>query len=295
MLVVQNRAVRGRRFRTALIYWRCQIARARGHSLFVVNGKTVLHVPSWSSLGALVAATGTHEYVEERFVEHLLRPDDAVIDVGANIGFYAIPIAASGVSVWAFEPDERSVAVLIENLAQNGVLGHAKVERLALSDFDGIARFTSDLDVMNRLVSDGEQRPGVVEVEVRRLDSIAGSAPFSLERLTLIKVDAEGYDEAVLRGSTAVLRAYQPTVLVETNRGGFTLRGFLCEQGYECYWYDPDARMLLPLPDEWAGNYEFHTNVMAVHARRLGEVEARLRSAPESERLAPTVCLASKG
>lgn len=254
-----------------------------------------LRVPSWSSLGAIVAATGSHEYVEEQFVRDLLRPGDVVVDVGANIGFYTIPIAASGCSVWSFEPDARAASALVENVELNAVGGRTKVERIALSDFDGRAKFTSDLDVMNHLVPDDARGAGLAEVDVRRLDSLASSPPFQLDRLALIKVDAEGHDEAVLRGAVRTIGAFRPTVLAETNLGGLDLRAFLRDLGYEWFWYEPDTRVLQPIPDGWPGNFGFHTNLFAVHAERLAEVTERLTGAVRTDRSPPDVRIAASG
>lgn len=52
--------------------------------------------PPWSALASALVVDGFHEYMETVFMLDLLRPDDLVVDVGANIGYYSIIAAHRG-------------------------------------------------------------------------------------------------------------------------------------------------------------------------------------------------------
>ena len=80
-----------------------------------------------------------YEPAEQVLVAALLRPGDAVLDVGAHLGLYALPasrrVGPQG-AVHAFEPVEELAALLRANAALNGA-DNVHVHRLALSDHAG--------------------------------------------------------------------------------------------------------------------------------------------------------------
>ncbi|GAI92968.1 unnamed protein product, partial [marine sediment metagenome] len=86
---------------------------------------------------------GCHELGTENFLVDYLLPGDVVVDVGANVGLITV-IAAKRVGpfgrVYAFEPDEENCSSL-DRAVQLNRLGNVRIERLALGDRDGEARF----------------------------------------------------------------------------------------------------------------------------------------------------------
>jgi tRNA (guanine37-N1)-methyltransferase len=60
-------------------------------------------------------ATERHRVVEQ------VAPDEAVVDMFAGVGPYAVPMASRGADVVACDLNERAVAYLRENAARNGV------------------------------------------------------------------------------------------------------------------------------------------------------------------------------
>src|SRR5262245_23763695 len=65
---------------------------------------------------------GAIERPEIRFVMHVLRPGQTFVDVGANVGYYAL-LAARRVGedgrVYAFEPDRENFESLVDNVRRN--------------------------------------------------------------------------------------------------------------------------------------------------------------------------------
>ncbi len=85
-------------------------------------------------------------------------------------------------------------------------------------------------------------------------DPTAGRAG---EDVFLVRIDAKGEDEAVLRGAHALLERCQPVVIVETWGGGNPVRQLLANQGYRVYRYEPVARRLVEFSPDWSGQANF--------------------------------------
>ncbi len=92
LLVWTSPSAKGHRPRCIARFWGWQVWRR-------VTGRPIqvhfeqgwrLELPRWSELAGITAATGLHEPAEEMFVFAYLRPGDAVVDVGANLGIYAL-------------------------------------------------------------------------------------------------------------------------------------------------------------------------------------------------------------
>lgn len=128
---------------------------------------------------------------------------DEVIDVGANVGQFATSMRWLGFKgrIESFEPIPEDFETLTRTMGHDpGWAGH----NLALSDSDGLRQ----LNVMRSTVYSSFNRPiddqdgantivRTIPVAVRRLDGVLG--PRDLNR-TLLKVDTQGHELAVLRG-----------------------------------------------------------------------------------------------
>lgn len=111
-----------------------------------------LWCPPWSHLAGAWLSVGYHE-TELLFVRALLRADDLVIDVGANLGVYTIVSGSVGARVVAFEPNPDAQASLLANIDLNRLTERVQVSSHALADFSGAATFTTDLEECNHIAS----------------------------------------------------------------------------------------------------------------------------------------------
>jgi len=126
------------------------------------------------------------------------------LDIGAHIGFWSRWLAAHFEHVDAFEPH----ALLRECLHANVDAANLTVHGCALGDRNGAVAI--NLGAENTGTSHVvESASG--EVPLRRLDE------FAFIDVDFIKIDVEGYELFVLRGSVATLRRNLPLVLVEQN------------------------------------------------------------------------------
>ncbi len=160
------------------------------------------------------------EETEMRFVQRLLRPGMTVVDVGAHHGLYTL-LASKRVGrrgrVVAIEPSPREGRRLAKHLRLNRCR-NVDVETCALGNRSGEA----DLYLVDGFRDWGNSlRPPEVReptrrvrVAVRTLDEVLAAR--GIERVDLIKLDAEGGELAVLEGAKRLLQmAPRPAILAE--------------------------------------------------------------------------------
>jgi FkbM family methyltransferase len=141
-----------------------------------------------------------------------VRPGSRVIDIGANTGLYAYALSRDA-RVDAFEPMPEALRTLRALAAHRpSVTVHAN----ALSSAPGAA--TLYVPYLRRrlhtaLASLHEPPPGTpfeaFEVPVRTLDA------FAFADVSVVKIDVEGHERAVLAGATETLARERPVLLIE--------------------------------------------------------------------------------
>lgn len=185
-----------------------------------------------------------YELAEASAFLELLESHEAVVDIGANVGFYSCLAASRGKQVVSFEPSSRNLRFLCRNLWENQLqsvevfpLGLAKRPGLnRLYGFGGIASFVPGWAQADK------KRFSIVPVT--SLDTVVADR-FRGSRL-LIKMDVEGFELDVLAGAERTLDFDpKPTWLVEISLalgiipGGVNARfaeafDIFWSHGYEC-------------------------------------------------------------
>jgi FkbM family methyltransferase len=143
---------------------------------------------------------------------------DHIAEVGASIGLYALAFAgrvgAAG-HVTAFEPDPDSTSALEANIAVNGWQDRVTVIRAAVGQCSGQVRFASARGQESRIEIRPEVCDGVIAVPMVTLDdALAG------QRIDVIKIDVEGFEQQVLEGARKILteeRQRPRAILVEVH------------------------------------------------------------------------------
>jgi FkbM family methyltransferase len=136
----------------------------------------------------------------------------AAIDIGANLGEWAVPLARSvgpEGRVLCCEPNPSVAAALAATLAINNMT-QARVLAVAVAAADGDGRLAIEAadSGQSRLSDTG------LAISLRSLDSLV--AEVALERIDLIKIDVEGHEAAVLAGATRSLARFRPAVIFES-------------------------------------------------------------------------------
>jgi len=152
---------------------------------------------------------------ESHLLEKLVRilpPRAVVCDVGAHTGLYSMFLATRrpDLIIHAFEPNPVTYAKLVASV-ENKITTH----QFALGDKEGEALLHDPKagggsecaslvgDAVKELYSDKPQQ--TVSVRVRKLDTVLDE--LNVGRVDYLKIDAEGYDLMVLRGTEKSLAA----------------------------------------------------------------------------------------
>ncbi len=150
----------------------------------------------------------------------LLSPGDFFVDVGACVGGLAIVagrlVGPEG-GLLCFEPAAWNYRKLVRNLASaSGIPGKSETHNAAVGDRCGTVRlYQTFVDECHTTIHGVNNDHGYVrEVAVPLL-----TLDFAFETVgrspTLIKIDVEGAEPAVLRGALGLLAAERPLLIVE--------------------------------------------------------------------------------
>ena len=123
---------------------------------------------------------------------------DTVIDCGANVGElnYSFYFRDLNINYIGIEPDERTFLSLQSNKLRDTDIFY----NFALSNKNGISKlYLDNIGGNSSLEYFGEK--SFIEVETKRIDSL-----LSLQKVKLLKVEAEGHEPEILSGAYGVLK-----------------------------------------------------------------------------------------
>lgn len=225
---------------------------------------------------------GQYEALEMRTLLALLEDASTFVDLGSNIGWYAVHAAAlrRDLNVVALEP----VSHTYEQLRRNLELNDAQVTalRLGLSQAPGQV----DITVSPTLSGAASMAPSrhyadqVVEtVEMTTLDALTDEMDL---RVDVLKADVEGAELLVLQGGIETLRRDKPAVLAEMLRIHSAEFGYHPNEildlmrplGYRCFASTPDGW----IPFESMDETTVETNFLFLHEDRHAAIEPHLRT-----------------
>jgi FkbM family methyltransferase len=165
------------------------------------------------------------------------------VDVGAYAGGYslraALKVGRCG-RVYAFEPDPYALKLLTYNVLANRLEGIVKIYPAAVADKCGEARLWIGVPGRSTLVRRMATGRASVRVATLKLDQVLAKGPCP----AMVKVDAEGYGHAVLRGAEIVLEECRPVLYVELHEAGeaAVATELMLSHGYRVIVVDQGAR-----------------------------------------------------
>jgi FkbM family methyltransferase len=175
------------------------------------NPQDTMTIVDRSSKISCFCNVGSYHMFGETWYSHVydvpglpIRPDDIVLDIGANQGFFTCYAASKGAIVYAFEPVPALYERLIRNVAKNGLAQQVTAIPCAVSDYNGTAEmmvsesygggqstinqeFAKQFDLLN-----GQHIP----VECVTLPQIL--AEYNIPSVRLCKIDIEGAELRLL-------------------------------------------------------------------------------------------------
>lgn len=218
---------------SSLIESRCNRLKHTRHGLMLYNINDRF-------VGRSLDIYGEFSEAEIELFNQTVRPGATVVDAGANIGahtlFFARTVGETGL-VLAFEPQRVVFQMLCANMALNDIrnvhcfqmaLGSkAGQANIPVPDYEAEGNFGGFS--LNQEPGNGE------EVRVMTLDAI------DFPRLDFVKIDVEGLEAEVIRGSVQNITRHKPLLYVENDRRERSpeLIGLIRSLGYDLYWHLP--------------------------------------------------------
>jgi len=247
----------------------------------LINGKHKCSFTEYTKLliqKGMTGATGNIycgllEYEDMSFLLHLLRANDLFVDIGANVGVYTVlasgEIGANSISI---EPIPTTFSHLSENITLNDISSKVVAFNIGLGSKPGKLFFTKDKDTVNHVSTEADKH--TMEVQVNTLDNI-----LQTQSPILIKIDVEGFETEVLKGSSSTLsNPALKAIIIELNGSGNrygydenTIHDHLLIQGFQPFSYAPQNRTLHLLPT--------YNNLNTIYIRDLDFVASRVKEA----------------
>ena len=208
---------------------------------------------------------------ELNFLRHWLRPGMNAIDIGANLGVYALPMArwvGPEGRVFAYEPGSEARGLLEESRGINGA-ANLEILALALSDREREGRLmwggSSELNALG----DGGKGEAVAIGTLDTENSRRGWRPPDF-----VKIDAEGEEERILSGGREFFSCHSPLVMFEVKAGATVnqkLLSALPAMDYRLFKLIAGAPILVPL-DPGVPLDPFELNLFAAKPDRISSI-----------------------
>ncbi len=187
---------------------------------------------------------GSYEPGDFEVVLRLLEGSSTILDIGANIGWYSLQLAATfpQASIHAFEPIPQTYAYLARNVELNHAPGVTTYNMGFWNIADTLTFYYYPEGSGNASAANLSDRPSVREVHcpVGRLDDFVADHDLHVD---FIKCDVEGAEWRVFEGAVQTLRRSQPMIYTEMLRKWSAKFGyhpnqmitFFADLGYRCF------------------------------------------------------------
>lgn len=151
------------------------------------------------------------------FIRNNISEGMTVIDIGAHIGLYTIAmgkiVKGSG-KIYSFEPTPATFKVLQKNIHLNEMNNIVRPLNKAVTDTEGTTTFyINDTGVCNSNSLAYNNKKGIgINVALTSIDKLVETEKISF--IDIIKIDAEGAEYSVLKGSEKTLRKFRPKIIL---------------------------------------------------------------------------------
>lgn len=151
-----------------------------------------------------------------------VRTAEIAVDIGAYLGIYSILAAKLGCPrVLALEPNSSNFVQLQKNLSLNDLGESVESRRVAVGDESKTVTMITPDGRPNSSGSQISNSPTSRELASWEIESEVGMVTLDsvlvdeTARISVIKIDAEGYELCILQGATSTLSAHGPSILIE--------------------------------------------------------------------------------
>jgi FkbM family methyltransferase len=210
-----------------------------------------------SFVTGVLLAQGDWFEAEIEFWRSSIREGMTIIDVGANAGVYTFS-AANRVGktgkIIAIEPFSQCIQLLEETCRINQFAWVYPCRGAASNQAGDVYLSLYQASELNEVITDEKElkSENYEQVPCFTLDSLIDT--YQLERVDLLKIDAEGHEVPVLEGSQILIERFAPIILYENIAGdkgsNIPVAQWLQAKGYRLYRYRPYLQELLEIGSE---------------------------------------------
>lgn len=150
---------------------------------------------------------GVREKKSTEIMRRFIQPDDVILELGANIGYYVLiesTILSDKGYIYAVEPCPESAELLKKNVALNNVK-NMEIYTMAISSKKGSAKlYIGKACNLHSLISSSDaSNAKYVQVDTDTVDNfLKGKRP-----VTFLRMDIEGYEATVIDGMQETLKS----------------------------------------------------------------------------------------
>ena len=202
-------------------------------------------------MGSYIFWKGYYSSEQLVYLNTILKPDTVFVDIGANHGeftLFAAKRAREG-QVYSFEPSSKVFSRLVRNISLNGFDSRVRAFNLGLGESSGVRQLYTDTSkfrdntfhegLSNLYKPEGEHIVSE-NIRVASLDEVYNDN--NLLKPSIIKIDVEGAELAVLKGSRSVITRFKPVIIMEVDAGNCKASGCtqkeltdtIISMGYKC-------------------------------------------------------------
>lgn len=177
-----------------------------------------------------------------RALDPLLVRMEIVLDVGANIGIVGCWLAKRAKYVFCFEPEIQNQKFLKKNVELNKIK-NLKLVPVAVAEKSGVAEFAVRGSFGHHGLHDRHVSKTITSIKMPTINLDKFCTEKRLKKISLLKIDVEGSEIAVLRGFKKYLREYRVNLIVFEHAPVFhqgvkqqmAVFDFLTEMNYSVY------------------------------------------------------------
>ena len=178
-----------------------------------------IYIPSHGVIEDSILQHGNWSGDLLKLTDHFVTPNSTIIEVGANIGFESLYYARKypDCIIYSYEPGSYAYDTLLRSKAYNH-LDNLRVFKLAVGERSGALEIASPTESsrnkgLGSLNANQDLDDSYVKEQIEMVTLDVHCTPG--QRVSVLKIDTQGFEWNVLQGATALIEKHRPVILFE--------------------------------------------------------------------------------
>lgn len=155
-----------------------------------------------------LSLNGVYGELDTNIMKNNISKGDIVIDVGANIGYYALlfsRLVGEKGKVFAFEPEPRNFELLKKNVQVNNYKNIVLIQKALSDKNEQLDLFISKNMANHKIYQQKNQDANSIKIDAIRLDDYIKNQDLT-DKINFIKIDVEGAELRAFNGMKTILK-----------------------------------------------------------------------------------------